>query len=73
MHIEHTRLINTPQGVPVDADLALCSGELAAPAEGEVLVQVLALALDLYLRSAMAGQHLSAAMAWPAHQRLSAV
>ena len=63
MHIEHIRLVNTPQGVPVDADFALGSGELAAPAEGEVLVQVLALSLDPYLRSAMAGRHLSAAMA----------
>ena len=63
MHIEHIRLVNTPQGVPGDADYALGSGELAAPVEGEVRVQVLALSHDPYLRSAMAGRHLSAAMA----------
>ncbi len=63
MLIEQIKLINTPQGVPVEADFAACKGELPAANEGEVLVQVLALSLDPYLRSAMAGRHVSASIA----------
>ena len=62
MQIEHITLLRTPQGTPTEADFALGSGTLPAPAEGQALVRVLALSLDPYLRSAMAGRHLSAAI-----------
>ena len=62
MHIDQVTLVNTPVGVPTEADFALGRGELAALVEGEVLVRVLALSLDPYLRSAMAGRHLSASI-----------
>ena len=62
-HITQITLQRTPDGVPVEADFALGHAELAAPAGGQVLVRVLALSLDPYLRSAMAGRHLSGAIA----------
>jgi NADPH-dependent curcumin reductase CurA len=66
MQIEQITLVRTPQGRPVEADFALGPGTLpdvAALAEGHACVRVLALSLDPYLRSAMAGRHLSAAIA----------
>ena len=62
MQIEHITLVRTPQGTPTEADFAFGSGTLPAHAEGQALVRVLALSLDPYLRSAMAGRHLSAAI-----------
>ena len=62
-HITQITLQRTPDGVPVEADFALGQAELAAPADGQVLVRVLALSLDPYLRSAMAGRHMSGAIA----------
>ena len=62
-HITQITLQRTPDGVPVEADFALGQVELAAPADGQVLVRVLALSLDPYLRSAMAGRHMSGAIA----------
>lgn len=59
MQIEHITLVRTPEGTPVEADFCLGSATLAAPGPGEVLVRVRALSLDPYLRSAMAGRHLS--------------
>ena len=61
--IEHITLARTPHGLPVEADFALGQAELAAPQDGEVLVRVIALSLDPYLRSAMAGRHMSGNMA----------
>ena len=61
--IEHITLVRTPSGVPVEADFALGRSELQAPQDGEVLVRVIALSLDPYLRSAMAGRHMSGNMA----------
>ena len=61
--IEHITLVRTPSGVPEEADFALGRSELAAPQDGEVLVRVIALSLDPYLRSAMAGRHMSGAIA----------
>ena len=63
MKIEHITLARTPEGVPLVSDFAVRSGEIAAPAEGQVLVRVIALSLDPYLRSAMAGRHMSGAIA----------
>ena len=57
--IEQITLLRAPQGLPVEADFALGNAELAAPQEGQVLVRVIALSLDPYLRSAMAGRHMS--------------
>jgi len=59
MQIDQITLTRTPDGVPGADDFALGTALLAEPAEGEVLVRVLALSLDPYLRSAMAGRHLS--------------
>ena len=59
MQIEHITLTRTPVGTPVASDFALSAATLAEPAEGQVLVHVIALSLDPYLRSAMAGRHLS--------------
>ena len=61
--VEHITLVRTPNGLPVEADFALGHAELAAPQDGEVLVRVIALSLDPYLRSAMAGRHMSGAIA----------
>ncbi len=59
MNIEHITLVRTPDGNPIEADFALGHATLASVAEGQVLVRVLALSLDPYLRSAMAGRHMS--------------
>ena len=62
MHTEAITLQRKPDGVPVEADFRLASATLPDPesiAPGEVLVRVLALSLDPYLRSAMAGRHMS--------------
>jgi NADPH-dependent curcumin reductase len=58
-HSQHIRLVRTPVGVPTEADFAMGDSELADPAPGQVLVRVTALSLDPYLRSAMAGRHMS--------------
>jgi NADPH-dependent curcumin reductase len=63
MNIEQITLVRTPEGVPQTTDFALGAGTLAAPAEGQALVRVIALSLDPYLRSAMAGRHMSGAIA----------
>ena len=62
MNIEQITLVRTPDGVPQTSDFALGTGELAATAEGQALVRVVALSLDPYLRSAMAGRHMSGAI-----------
>jgi hypothetical protein len=62
MKVQQIELARTPEGVPEESDFTLTTGELAAPAEGQVLVRVRALSLDPYLRSAMAGRHLSGAI-----------
>ncbi len=62
MHTQHITLKRTPEGVPTAADFELGAAELGAPADGQALVRVLALSLDPYLRSAMAGRHLSGAI-----------
>jgi NADPH-dependent curcumin reductase CurA len=60
MQIEQITLLRAPQGTPTEDDFALGTATLALPAEGQALVRVLALSLDPYLRSAMAGRHMSA-------------
>ena len=62
MHIEQITLQRTPVGLPEASDFAFGHAELPQPEDGQVLVRVLALSLDPYLRSAMAGRHLSAAI-----------
>ena len=59
MNIEQITLVRAPDGNPVEADFALGHATLASVAEGQVLVRVLAVSLDPYLRSAMAGRHMS--------------
>lgn len=66
MQIDQITLVRTPEGKPVEADFALGTGTLPEPdaiADGQAMVRVLALSLDPYLRSAMAGRHLSASIA----------
>jgi NADPH-dependent curcumin reductase len=60
--VEQITLLRTPQGQPSEDDFAFGSALLAEAGEGEVRVRVLALSLDPYLRSAMAGRHMSGAM-----------
>lgn len=62
MHIEQITLQRTPVGLPEASDFAFGHAELPQPEEVQVLVRVLALSLDPYLRSAMAGRHLSASI-----------
>ena len=62
MQIERITLARTPQGTPTEGDFALGRAALPAPTEGQTLVRVLALSLDPYLRSAMAGRHPSASI-----------
>jgi NADPH-dependent curcumin reductase CurA len=62
MHIEQITLQRTPVGLPDASDFAFGHAELPQPEEGQALVRVLALSLDPYLRSAMAGRHLSASI-----------
>ena len=62
MHIEQITLQRTPVGLPEASDFAFGHAELPQPEDGQVLVRVLALSLDPYLRSAMAGRHLSASI-----------
>lgn len=62
MQIEQITLQRTPVGLPETSDFAFGHAELPQPEEGQVLVRVLALSLDPYLRSAMAGRHLSASI-----------
>ncbi|MBL8327894.1 MAG: NADP-dependent oxidoreductase [Rubrivivax sp.] len=60
--IPQVRLRRTPQGTPQEDDFELAEAPLDAAVitNGHVHVRVLALSLDPYLRSAMAGRHLSA-------------
>ncbi|MBK8527596.1 MAG: NADP-dependent oxidoreductase [Rubrivivax sp.] len=62
MQIKQITLARTPQGTPSEHDFEFGDATLPAPAGGQALVRVLALSLDPYLRSAMAGRHLSAAI-----------
>lgn len=62
MQIQQITLQRTPEGQPTEADFALGTAELPAPEAGQARVRVIALSLDPYLRSAMAGRHLSAAI-----------
>jgi NADPH-dependent curcumin reductase len=67
MRSQHITLSRTPVGVPAAGDFAFGDAELPNTtdtlAPGQVLVRVIALSLDPYLRSAMAGRHMSGAIA----------
>jgi NADPH-dependent curcumin reductase CurA len=56
-------LTRTPQGVPQVGDFSLSEQPLPEPAAGEVLCETLYLSLDPYMRSQMAGRHLSGGVA----------
>ena len=62
MQIQQITLTHTPQGAPEVSDFAMGHTHLSGPQSGEVLVRVHALSMDPYLRSAMAGKHLSASI-----------
>lgn len=52
-------LRRVPQGLPAETDFALRDFSPGEPDEGQALVEVLAISLDPYQRSAIAGRHLS--------------
>ncbi|MEM6606407.1 MAG: NADP-dependent oxidoreductase, partial [Pseudomonadota bacterium] len=52
-----------PQGSPVTEDFRLREAELPEPADGQVLCETLFLSLDPYMRSQIAGRHLSGTIA----------
>ncbi|MEM6606287.1 MAG: NADP-dependent oxidoreductase [Pseudomonadota bacterium] len=52
-----------PQGSPVTDDFRLREAELPEPADGQVLCETLFLSLDPYMRSQIAGRHLSGTIA----------
>ncbi len=63
LRIDQITLRRTPEGVPTEADFALGCAELPAePGDAQALVKVIALSLDPYVRSAMAGRHMSGAI-----------
>ena len=62
MQIEQITLQRSPEGLPREDDFAWGRAEQPGPGADEALVRVVALSLDPYLRSAMAGRHLSGAI-----------
>jgi NADPH-dependent curcumin reductase len=63
MNIQQLVLQRTPEGVPAESDFRLEDSTLPSIAAGQALVRVHALSLDPYLRSAMAGKHMSGTIA----------
>ncbi|TQV81231.1 NADP-dependent oxidoreductase [Exilibacterium tricleocarpae] len=57
------QLARNPAGVPVPEDFTVVTAARPQPAAGEVLCQTLYLSLDPYMRSQIAGRHLSGAVA----------
>ena len=57
--IQRVVLAREPQGVPVPDDSAVQEFTLAEPENGEVLCETLYLSLDPYMRSQIAGRHIS--------------
>ena len=55
-------LARVPDGVPVPDDFAVVEQAMPAPADGEVLCETVWLSLDPYMRSQIAGRHLSGAV-----------
>lgn len=56
-------LQNNPDGLPVETDFSVAEVSIPEPAEGEVLVRNRFLSLDPYMRSQIAGRHLSGSIA----------
>ncbi|MCY4357032.1 MAG: NADP-dependent oxidoreductase [Gammaproteobacteria bacterium] len=52
-------LARTPEGTPVNEDFALQTQPMPRPSQGEVLCQAKYLSLDPYMRSQIAGRHIS--------------
>ena len=63
MRNRQVRLVRYPDGVPVEEDFELVADTVAEPAEGEVLCRTLYLSLDPYMRSQIAGRHISGTIA----------
>jgi NADPH-dependent curcumin reductase len=63
MNIQQLTLQRTPEGVPAESDFRLEDSTLPTTTAGQALVRVHALSLDPYLRSAMAGKHMSGTIA----------
>ena len=57
------RLAKTPEGMPTEEDFACVEVPLTAPGPGEVLCRTAYLSLDPYMRSQIAGRHLSGKIA----------
>jgi NADPH-dependent curcumin reductase CurA len=58
MRQQRVVLARVPHGAPVEADLRLETVPAPEPGSGQLLVRVLDLSLDPYLRGALAGRHL---------------
>jgi hypothetical protein len=56
-------LHRNPAGIPAESDFALREQPMPAPAEGEVLCRTEFLSLDPYMRSQIAGRHISGTIA----------
>lgn len=54
-------LARVPAGLPAAADFRLVAGPAPRPQPGDLLVRVLDLSVDRYLRGAIAGRHLGSA------------
>lgn len=57
------RLTSTPEGMPTEAHFGLSESAVVPPREGEILCRNLFLSLDPYMRSQIAGRHMSGSIA----------
>jgi len=62
MKMRQVRLVRTPAGHPVPEDFEIVEQELGQLGAGEVLCRTCDLSLDPYMRSQIAGRHLSGAI-----------
>jgi NADPH-dependent curcumin reductase CurA len=63
MRNRQVTLARYPANIPLDDDFEIVTGELDAPADGQVLCRTLYLSLDPYMRSQIAGRHISGTIA----------
>jgi NADPH-dependent curcumin reductase len=56
---QEVRLVSTPEGLPKPSHFECVETKIPEPAEGEALVETLYLSLDPYMRSQIAGRHMS--------------
>ncbi|MFV8819311.1 NADP-dependent oxidoreductase [Haliea sp. E17] len=59
---QQVKLARTPEGEPVPQDFEVAAGSVPEAGPGQVLCQTLFLSLDPYMRSQIAGRHISGAI-----------